>query len=116
MRTLLPALAMMALVGFCSQANAEASCPELTRLRGKAAEAAEQMKGAPTSDHCAAYIRFSMAWGAIVQYANSNRELCEISMLSLSEIEKRHREAVKARESVCAGRVLRPFPAEVIRR
>jgi hypothetical protein len=114
MRT--PALAMMALVGFSSQANAQAPCPELTRLRIKASEAIEQTKGVPTSDRCEAYIRFSLAWGAIVQYANSNRELCEISMLSLGEIEKRHREAVKERESVCAGRVLRPFPAEVIRR
>jgi hypothetical protein len=32
-----PALAMAALVGFCSQANAQAPCP--TRLRSEAAEA-----------------------------------------------------------------------------
>jgi hypothetical protein len=30
---------MAALVGFCSQANAQAPCPEMTRLRSEAAEA-----------------------------------------------------------------------------
>jgi hypothetical protein len=116
MRTNLPALAMITLVGFCSQANAQDRCPELTRLRGEAAKTAEQMRGVPTSDRCAAYIRFSMAWGAIAQYANDHREWCDISIVSLDEFEKRHREAIKARENVCAGRVPRPFPPEVIQR
>jgi hypothetical protein len=116
MRTHLPAFAMIALVGFCSQANAEASCPELTRLRGKAAEAVERMKGAPTSDRCAAYIRFSMAWGAIAQYANDHRELCGISIPLLSDFDKRYREAVSARENVCAGRPIRPFPPDINQR
>jgi hypothetical protein len=116
MRTHLPALGMMALVGFCGQANAQNRCPELTRLRGEAAQAAEQLRGVPTSDRCAAYIRFSMAWGAIAQYANDHRELCDISILSLGDLEKRNREAVKARENVCAGRAARPFPPEVILR
>jgi hypothetical protein len=104
---------MTALVGFCGPANAQAPCPELTRLRIKASEAIGLMKGVPTSDRCEAYIRFSMAWVAIAEYANNNRELCDISILSLSEIEKRHREAVRMRENVCANRALLPFPPEV---
>jgi hypothetical protein len=116
MQTHLPALAIMALVGFCNQANAQARCPELVRLRSDAAAAVEQMRGAPTSDRCAAYVRFSVVWGEIAQYANGHRELCDISIASLNEFEKRHREAVKARHNVCAGRPLRAFPADVIQR
>ncbi|HZE54814.1 MAG TPA: hypothetical protein VE111_16310 [Bradyrhizobium sp.] len=111
-----PALAMMALVGFCGPANAQALCPELTRLRSEASEAVQQMMGAPTSDRCAAYIRFSMAWGAIARYANDHRELCDISLPLLSDFEKRYREAVNARENVCAGRPIRPFPPDINQR
>jgi hypothetical protein len=52
----------------------------------------------------------------MVQYANDNREACDISTLSLDEFEKYHREAVQARDNVCAGRPARPFPPDVIRR
>jgi hypothetical protein len=116
MRTHFPILAMMALVGFCNQANAQARCPELMRLRSEAAAAVERTRGAPTSDRCAAYVRFSMAWGAITQYANDHRELCDISIPLLSDFEKRYREAVSARENVCAGRPIRPFPPDINQR
>jgi hypothetical protein len=117
MRTHMPALAMIALVGFCSHAKAEARCPELTRLRSEAAGVLKQTRGlVPTSDRCEAYNRFSMAWGAIVEYANDQRELCDISDLSLSEFEKSHREAVRMRDNACAGRPLRPFPPDIIQR
>jgi hypothetical protein len=111
----MPVLAMAALVGFCSQASAQAQCPELTRLRGEAVEAIKHMTDGPTG-RCAAYNRFSAAWGAIEQYAKDHREMCDISAVSLSEIEKRHREAERARDNVCAGRPLRPFPPEIILR
>jgi hypothetical protein len=117
MRRRMLVLAMIALVGFCSQANAQARCPELTRLRSEAAGALKQTRGlVPTLDRCEAYNRFSTAWAAIVQYANDNREACDISTLSLDEFEKHHREAVQARDNVCAGRPARPFPPDVIRR
>jgi hypothetical protein len=116
MRTHSPVLVMMALVGFCSQAGAQALCPELTRLRGEAAAASEKVRGFPTSDRCAAYVRFSMAWDAVTQYANDHRETCDISNISLNDFEKQHREAVEARKNVCAGRSARPYPAEIIRR
>jgi hypothetical protein len=117
MRRLMPALAMIALVlGFCSQANAQAQCPELTRLRSEAADASKSTRRALTSDRCEAYIRFSMAWGVMVQYASGHRELCDISIRSLSEFEKYRREAVSARDNVCADRPIRPFPSEIIQR
>jgi len=114
MRTLMPALAMITLIGFCSQAHAQAQCPELTRLRSEAAEASKLTRRALISDRCEVYIRSSMAWGVMVQYANDHRELCDISSHSLSEFEKYHREAVSARDNVCAGRPVRPFPPEII--
>jgi hypothetical protein len=117
MRMHMPALAAIALAGFCSQANAQAQCPELTRLRGEAAEAAKQRIGlVPISQRCEAYVRSSMVWGALAQYANDHRELCDISLVSLNEFEQRHREAVTARDNFCSGRPVRPFPPEIIQR
>jgi hypothetical protein len=116
MRTLLPAVLMTALIGVCGQANAQAQCPDLTRLRSEAAEASKQTKGRGLiSGGCEAYTRSSMAWGAIVQYANDHRESCDISNRSLSDFEKYRREAVTARDNVCAGRPLRPFPPEIVK-
>ena len=116
MRTHTPALVTIALVGFCSHAYAQAQCPELLKLRSEAAEAVKQMRGAPTSDRCQAYSRFSMAWGEIVRYANHHRKLCSISNVSLNEFEKRRREAVRARDDVCTSRPPQPFPPDIILR
>jgi len=116
MGTLIPALAMAVLVGFCSQANAQSQCPELTRLRSEAAAASKPVTRALMSSRCEDYIRSSMAWDALLQYANDHREACDISGRSLSEFEKFHREEVQARDNVCAGRPARPFPPEIIRR
>ncbi len=116
MRTHILALALMALVGFFSQANAQTRCPELARLRSEAAEASKPRSRTLISNRCEAYTRSSMAWGAFVQYANDNREACDISSLSLDEFEKYHLEAVRARDNVCAGRPVRPFPPDIIRR
>src|SRR5436190_3840190 len=114
MRTLLPALAMIALVGFCNPAKAQAQCPELTRLRSDIAEASKQTRRGLASSHCEAYIRSSMAWAELVQYANEHRESCDISAHSLGEFEKHRREVATTRDNVCAGRPARPFPAEII--
>jgi hypothetical protein len=116
MRMHMSALAMIALVGFCSQAIAQARCPELIRLRSEAAEALKRARGVPTWERCEAYNRFSRAWDAIAEYANDQRELCDISTLSLNGFEKEQREAVKMRDNACAGRPVRPFPAEIIQR
>jgi hypothetical protein len=116
MRTHAITLAMMVLAGFSAQPAAQEQCPELRRLRSEAAEASKQATGVGTQGRCEAYIRFSMAWHDLVRYANDHRELCDISKVSLGEIDRRHREAVKARDNVCTNRPLRPYPAEVLPR
>ena len=116
MRTRMPALTSIALLGFCIQANAQAPCWELTQLRSEAQEALKQSMTVPASERCYMYIRLSVAWGAVAQYANDNRESCHISIPSLNEFEQYHRKAVKDRANVCAGRPLRPYPADVIQR
>ncbi|MGH6710536.1 MAG: hypothetical protein ACREEK_16365 [Bradyrhizobium sp.] len=116
MRTLVPILVMTVLAGFCSQANAQTQCPELSRLRGEAVEASTQKERPLVSNLCEAYIRSSLLWAEIVQYANEHRESCDISVQSLSDFEKFHREAVRARNNACSGRPVRSFPAEIIRR
>jgi hypothetical protein len=116
MLTCMAALTTLALLGFCIQANAQAPCPELTRLRSEAQQALKQSMTAPVSERCYMYIRLSVAWGAVAQYANDNRESCHISIPSLNEFEQYHREAVRDRDNVCAGRTLRPYPADVIQR
>jgi hypothetical protein len=118
MRTPVLALAIIMLVVFCSQASAQPQCLELSRLRSEAVKASKPPNRAVSlmPDHCETYIRSSMAWEAIVQYAKENRELCDISTRSLDDLEKYHREAVSARDNVCAGRPIRPFPPDIMRR
>ena len=116
MRTPVPALTVIALLGFCIQAEAQAPCPELTRFHGEAQEILKQSRTVPASERCNIYIRLSMAWGAVAQYANDNRESCRISLPSLNEFERYHREAVNDRANVGAGRPLRPYRADVIQR
>src|SRR6516225_9339636 len=101
MRTHTTILAMIALAGFSTQLAAQERCGELSRLRSEAAEAAKRIMRVRTQDRCEAYIRFSESWRELARYAGDHRELCEISDASLSDIEKRHREAVKARDSFC---------------
>ena len=96
MRTRMPALAIIvALLGFCVQANAQALCPQLTRLRNEAQETLKQSRTVPASERCYMYNRLSRAWDAVVQYANDNRESCHISISSLNEFERYHSEAVR---------------------
>jgi hypothetical protein len=114
--THMPGLTIIALAGFCIQANAQDRCPELTRLRSEAAEALKQTRTVPASERCESYNRLSMARREVAQYASEHRESCEISILPLSELEKYHRDAVKARDNVCAGRPVRPYPPDIIQR
>jgi hypothetical protein len=117
MRIVLPAFAtMIALGAFCSQANAQAQCPELIRLRSEAAGAQKPMGRGLMSGHCDALIRSSIAWRAVLQYADDHREVCDVSIRLLSDFEKYYSEAVSARDNVCAGRPARPFPPEIIQR
>ncbi|MBR0855360.1 hypothetical protein [Bradyrhizobium liaoningense] len=116
MRIVSPIAAMILLTGLGGAANAQAQCPELTRLRGEATEASKPVTRALISNRCGAYVRASLAWRAVVDYASDHQDVCEISDGSLSDLEKSHREAVVARDNVCAGRPVRPFPADIIQR
>lgn len=97
-------LAMIALFGFCTTATAQERCPELTRLHLEAEEALKKAAGLVAQDRCDAYIRFSVTWAEIAKYARDHSELCDISVSSLSDIDKRHHDAVQERENVCGGR------------
>jgi hypothetical protein len=110
----MPILAIIALLGFCIEANAQAPCPELIRLRSEAQEAQKQSRASPASERCYMYNRVSAAWGAIAQYASDNRDLCHISIPILNDFERYHRESLKARDNVCAGRPIRPYPPDII--
>jgi hypothetical protein len=116
MPTRMLGVAIMALAGFCIQANAQDRCAELTLLRSEAAEALKQATTVPASERCESYNRLSKARRAIAQYASDHRESCDISILSLSDLEKYHRDAVRARDNVCAGRPVRPYPPDIIQR
>jgi hypothetical protein len=105
----------MALATFCSPAEAQARCPESEKLRSEAAEIAKGMIGVATSARCDAYNHFSITWGRIVRYASDHRESCDISSVSLTQLENRHREAVKARDAICTSRPLQPFPPDIVR-
>ena len=109
-------LMVMALAGYGSQVNAQERCPELIRLRSEAAQVIKPVTSIAPADRCGVYVRFAMAWGAVARYANDHRESCDISPFALAEVGQRQREAEKARDNVCAGRPLRPYPADIIER
>ena|SRR5262245_34972985 len=116
MTTHTPSLAFIALLGFCIEANAQELCPELMRLRSEVQQAQKLLMTVPVSERCHMYNRVSAAWDAIAQYANDNRESCHIAVPTLNDFERYYREALKARDNVCAGRPIRPYPPDIIRR
>lgn len=111
-----PAFTMVALVGLAVQAGAQTPCPELVRLRNAATEASKQAMIARPLERCGAFYHASLAARATLNYADDNRESCGISVRLLNQVEAYHREAVRARDNACAGRPLRPFPADIIQR
>ena len=115
-RTLGPALAMIALAGLGSELRAEEQCPELTRLRSEVAEIAKRSLGAPMPERCDALVRISIAWAEAAQYASDHRDACGVGEKALSDLEKRHREVVQQRNNICAGRPGRPYPPDIIAR
>ena len=58
----------------------------------------------------------ALAADATFKYADNNRWSCGISVPLLNQVEGYHRQAVQARDNVCAGRPLRPFPADIMQR
>ena len=111
-----PAFTMIAIVWLGVQAEAQTPCPEYLRLRNAATEAWKQAMRAPPSERCGALYHASLAAEATLKYTDNNRESCDISVQLLNQVEGYHREAVQARNNACAGRPLRPYPADIIQR
>jgi hypothetical protein len=111
-----PVFTMIAIVGLGVQAEAQAPCPELVRMRNAASDAWKQAMRVLPSERCGARYQASLAAEATLNYANSNHESCHISDRLMNQLEGYHREAVQARENACAGRPLRPFPPDIIQR
>jgi hypothetical protein len=110
----MPAFTMIAIFGLGVQAEAQAPCQELVRLRNAASESWKQAMRVPPSERCGALYRASLATEATLNYSNNNRESCNISIPLLDQVEGDHRKAVQARDNVCSGRPLRPYPPEII--
>jgi hypothetical protein len=110
------AFTMMVIVGLAVQAEAQAPCPEYLRLRNAASEAWKQAMSVPPSVRCGALYQASSATESTLNYANNNHESCNISVPLLNQVEGYHRQAVQARDNACAGRSLRPYPADIIQR
>jgi hypothetical protein len=114
-RTGLPAVTMIVLVALGVQADAKAPCEEYLRLRNAATDAWKAAMGAPSPQRCGAFDRASLAAEATLNYVNSNREACDISVPLLSQVEDTRRQAVQTRDNACAGRPLLTYPADIIR-
>ena len=108
------AFIVIAIIGLGVQAEAQTPCPELVRLRNAASEAWKQAMRVPPSERCGALYHAALATEATLKFANNNHESCDISVPLLNEVERYHREAVQARDNVCAGRPLRPYPPDII--
>lgn len=106
--------ATLAIIGLALEAEA-APCQDYLRLRNAANEAWRRAMGAPDSERCAALHRASSSAEATLQYADNNRESCDISVPILNSLQAHQREAMQARDNVCSGRPMRPFPADIIR-
>ena len=111
-----PAFAMITIIGLGVQVEARTPCQEYLRLRNAATEAWKQPMRAPPSERCGALYHVSLTAEATLKYADNNRESCYISVPLLNQVEGYNREAVQARDNACAGRPLRPYPADIIQR
>ena len=111
-----PAFIVTAMVAFAVQAEARTPCPEYLRLRDAAAQAWGQAMRAPTWERCGAFYRAVSAAAATLRFADNNRESCDISVPVADQVEAFHRQTVQARDNACAGRPLRPYPPDIIRR
>src|SRR5215510_12677169 len=111
-----PAFTIIAMVGLGVQSEAQALCAELVGLRNAASKDWKKTMRVPPPERCGALYHASLAMEATLNYANNNHESCDISVPLLNQVEGYHREAVQARDNACAGRPLRPFPADIIQR
>lgn len=111
---IVPVLTAIALTALGVPVRAQAPCPEVVRLRNAATEAWKQAMKAPASERCGALSEASRAAEATLKYADNNRQSCNISDRLLDQMAGYHHDAVQARDNVCAGRPLRPYPPDII--
>jgi hypothetical protein len=97
------------------QAKAQAPCPEVVRLRNVATGAWKDAMRAPQPKRCGALNRAALAAEETLSYAMNNRQSCTVSDRFLAQLDGYHRDAMQARDNVCAGRPMRPYPADIIR-
>jgi hypothetical protein len=116
MMAILIAIIGVAMIGLGVQVEAKTPCPELVRLRNVATEAWKRAMRAPQSDRCGALYQAALAAEATRKYADDNRQACNVSVSLLNQVERSDREAGQARDNVCAGRPLRPYPPDIIKR
>jgi len=114
MMAILIAIIGVAMIGLGVEVEAKTPCPELVRLRNVATEAWKRAMRAPQSDRCGALYQAALAAEATRKYADDNRQACNVSVSLLNQVERSDREAVQARDNVCAGRPLRPYPPDII--
>ena len=112
----MPAFAMITIIGLGVQVEARTPCQEYLLLRNAATGAWKQAMRAPPSERCGALYHASLAAEATLKYADNNRESCDISVQLLNQVERYDREAVQVRDNACAGRPLRPYPADIVPR
>jgi len=108
--------AMVAIIGLGVQTEARTPCQEYLHLRNAATRAWQQAMRAPRSERCGALYRASSAAEATLKYAANNRESCDIFFQLLGQVEESRRDAIQARDNACAGRPLRPYPADIVPR
>jgi hypothetical protein len=110
------ALIVVAMIALGARVEAQTPCPELIQLRNAATEAWKQAMRVPRSERCGALLHAASATEATLKFADDNHASCGVSGALLNEVDRYHREAVQARDNVCAGRPLRPYPPDIIQR
>jgi hypothetical protein len=96
--------------------GSESTVPGIGAAAQRGLRAWKQAMRVPPSQRCGALYHASLAAQVTLDYANNNRESCNVSVPRLNQVEGYHREAVQARGNACAGRPLRAYPADIIQR
>src|SRR5262249_8109824 len=100
-----PVRLIVVVIGFglaaVAQAQSSNACSALDRLQAKASDSWRQVQRAPRADRCAAYLQFSWADEALIQYVKQNQDACNISADRLDAMEAQHQSTDQERRSLC---------------
>ncbi len=109
---------MVAVIGFglvaVARAQSSDTCSDLDRLQAKASDSWRQVQRAPRADRCAAYLQFSWADEALIQYVKQNQGACNISADRLDAMGAQHQSTDQERRSLCLQKPQprHPFPPD----